>query len=394
MEQTMKPFLAARSTTMAALVALLILAGTIGYVVRDQADRLAKTQQQVGEALAGARTAAEAGNLALASQRLAEARGQLGAEGVHLPALAGAVDRFGQYVANRQADENRFQQFLQLASDGQDKMAYDPNLRGDLVARQALDLCLVLKRHDWFWRLERSVLTAEQKRQVRETAYVTLVSLADFEVRWHGKEPQAAPRSLELLQRAQAFHEPTRAFYFVRSECHRCQGNTAAAAEDVQRYKAAAARTAWDYYLPGHTAGWRGDLAEAIRSYQRALALQPNHYNALFYQAMLLGTDELKRWPEALQLFTGCIALRPEHVFAHTNRAKCYHKLGQVSEAEAAYTAAIAAVKTEMDRAYAYECRGRFYEAVGRADKAREDRARDVAHLHARSKLGLACQKE
>src|SRR5207237_6604407 len=94
--------------------------------------------------------------------------------------------------------------------------------------------------------------------------------------------------SLDLLQRAQAFHQPTRAFYFVRAKCRRGQGNTAAAAEDEKQFKAAAARTAWDYFLPGHTAGWPGDLDEAIRSYQAALGLQPSHYNSLFFLAMRL----------------------------------------------------------------------------------------------------------
>ena len=92
-------------------------------------------------------------------------------------------------------------------------------------------------------------------------------------------------RSLDLLRHAQTFHEPTRAFYFVRAECRRRRGDTAAADEDVKRFKAAEAQSAWDYFLPGHTAGWRGDLDEAIRSYHAALRLQPNHYNSLFFLA-------------------------------------------------------------------------------------------------------------
>ena len=167
---------------------------------------------------------------------------------------------------------------------------------------------------DWSSRLESSYLTADQKQQVRETAYVTLVSLADFGVRWPGfrEDPRSVARSLDLLQRAQAFHQPTRAFYFVRAECRRRQGNTAAADEDDKQFKAAAARTAWDYYLPGHTAGWRGDLDEAIRSYRAALRLQPNHYNSLYFLAMRFNTDKINRRPEAIQLYTACIALRPD----------------------------------------------------------------------------------
>src|SRR5262249_6669046 len=161
--------------------------------------------------------------------------------------------------------------------------------------------------------------------QVREMAYVTLVSLADFEVRWaylrgDWRDPRSVARSLDLLQRAQAFHQPTRAFYFVRAECRRRQGNAAAADEDEKQFKAAAARTAWDYFLPGHTAGWRGDLDEAIRSYQAALALQPNHYNSLFFLAMRLSLPKFNRHAEAIAYHTACIALRRDHVFAYTNR--------------------------------------------------------------------------
>src|SRR4029077_12682325 len=135
----------------------------------------------------------------------------------------------------------------------------------------------VLTEPDWSSRLESSYLTADQKEQVRETAYVTLVSLADYLVRWPKTrdDVRSVARSLDLLQRAQAFHEPTRAFYFVRAECRRRQGDTAATDEYENQFQAAVARTAWDYYLPGHTAGWRGDLDEAIRSYEAALRLQP-----------------------------------------------------------------------------------------------------------------------
>lgn len=145
--------------------------------------------------------------------------------------------------------------------------------------------------------------------------------------------PKSAQRSLDLLRHAQTFHEPTRAFYFVRAACRRGQGNTAAADEDWKQFKAAAARTAWDYFLPGHTAGWAGDLDDAIRSYRAALDLQPNHYNSLFFLAMRLATDKINRRQEAIAYFTGCIALRPHYYMAHRNRGCCYFRLGQLDDA-------------------------------------------------------------
>lgn len=298
-----------------------------------------------------------------------------GGEHEHLPAAAAAIDRVRQEIATRQADTERFKKFLQLASDAQDKMAYGSDLGGDEVAEEALQLFDVLTADDWPARLASSTLTADQKRQVRETAYITVVSLADFGVRWQ-REARSAQRSLDLLRRAEAWHEPTRAFFFVRAECYRLQKDAAAADEDVTRFKMTAARTAWDYYPPGHTAGWRGHLDEAIRSYRAALALQPNHFNSLFFLAMRLATDKINRRAEAVQLFTGCIALRPDHAFAYFNRAECYHKLGLLEDAEADYTAAIAAAASEYDRVSAYIFRRDFYRAVEWTEKFNQDEKR------------------
>jgi Flp pilus assembly protein TadD len=119
----------------------------------------------------------------------------------------------------------------------------------------------------------------------------------------------------------------------VRAQCRRAQGDTAAADEDEKRFNAAAARTAWDYYLPGHTAGWNGDLDEAIRSYQAALRLQPNHYNSLFFLALRFNTDRINRRPEAVQLLRACAALRPDDCDPYMARTSCYRLLGQMDDA-------------------------------------------------------------
>jgi tetratricopeptide (TPR) repeat protein len=322
------------SAAMTVLVAALMLAGGIGYVARDRAARLAQTGQRAAEALAGARTAIEARNLTLASQRIAEAQGRLGADGASLPALAAEIDAVRGEIDARQADADRFDRFLSRASDAQDKMSFGADQGGERVAEDALGLYGVLTEKDWLSRLDHSYLTAEEKQQVRETVFITLVSLADFGVRWQGlrKDPGAAARSLDLLDRAQAFHQPTRAFYFVRGQCRQLQGNTAAAAEDEKRFKAAAAQTAWDYYLPGFC--WGSLLRPAdedIRSYHAALALQPNHYNSLFFLGLRLSISN--RQAEAIGYFTACIALRPGHDLAYCYRAFCHSDLGHTDAA-------------------------------------------------------------
>jgi serine/threonine protein kinase/tetratricopeptide (TPR) repeat protein len=105
------------SATMAIVVAVMMLAGGIGYVVRDRAARLAQAEQKVAEA----RTAIEAGDFTLAGQRVAEARGHLGAERGLLPAVGADIARVlleieaqqGEIDA-RQADETRSRQFFAL----------------------------------------------------------------------------------------------------------------------------------------------------------------------------------------------------------------------------------------------------------------------------------------
>jgi serine/threonine-protein kinase len=321
------------ATTAMLTVSGFVIGGILLAVQLQNVSRVQQVSQDVRQALAGARTAIEARNLTLASQRVAEAQGRLEADAASLPALAAEVEAMRLEIDGRQADAARFSQFLQGASDAQGQrdrggIRYDGE--GGVVER-TLGLYGILTERDWSSRLDGSYLTADQKQQVREAAYATLVSLADIYIRWRGGEPKSIERSLDLLQRAQAFHQPTRAFYFVRAECRRRQADTVAAAEDEKRFQAAAAQTAWDYYLPGHTAGWRGDLDEAIRSYQAALRLQPNHYNSLFFLAMRL--TRVNREPEAVQLFTGCLALQPDDWVVYFNRSVCYYNLGQLGDA-------------------------------------------------------------
>jgi tetratricopeptide (TPR) repeat protein len=107
--------------------------------------------------------------------------------------------------------------------------------------------------------------------------------------------------------------------------------------------------------------------------------LQSNHYNSLFYLAQLFAMDKIKRWPEAIQLLTGCIALRHDDIYAYLQRAKCHQKLGQRDDAEADYTAAITAAPSEEERVYPYALRRIFYQAVGQPEKARQDHERLVS---------------
>jgi tetratricopeptide (TPR) repeat protein len=122
-------------------------------------------------------------------------------------------------------------------------------------------------------------------------------------------------------------------FFFVRGRCRQLQGNAAAAAEDEKRFQAAAAQTAWDYYLPGFFMGEMElvDLDQEIRFYQAALALQPNHYNSLFFLGVRLSLAH--RQAEAIGYFTACIALRPGHYLGYWYRSASHSDLGHLDAA-------------------------------------------------------------
>jgi tetratricopeptide (TPR) repeat protein len=348
--------------------------GTLGLVMvctlaahsLRNAGRIRELEHEVGQALAGAETAIEAGDLALAGRRVAEAKGRLEADRSTLHGLAAKADRVQQEIEGRQVDEARLRKFLKTATDAQEKMSYSGNLGGERLAEDALKMYGIETDRDWLSRLEHVHLTAEERQKARETAYVTLVSLADFRVRWEGwgDDAKSVQRSLELLEHARTFHEPTRAFYFVRSECYRRLGNQTAADEDLRQFKAAPARTAWDYYLPGHTAGWRGKLDEEIEAYKAALRLQPDHYNSLFFLAFRsLGRDNAA----AAQVFRACLALRPDHVPALRNRAIAVAELGGYEEAIAQFREVI---RIKPDDATAHDGLGNVFSSQGKLEEA------------------------
>jgi tetratricopeptide (TPR) repeat protein len=237
------------------------------------------------------------------------------------------------------------------------------------VALQALALYGVLHDERWLDRLKESYLSNHQQSEVRQTAYETLLVLADFGVRWPKlRKKETADASLMYLQKAEAFYKPTRAFYWVRKECHKFLKNKQEADKDRKRFQQTAATTAFDYYLPGHTAGWRGDLDEAVRSYEAALQIQPDHFNSLFFLAMRL--SKLGRHDEAAQIYRACTVLRPDHVPTLRNRAALIAQQGNLEEASRLLAKAI---QINPESAYSYEVRAFVYAHLKQNDKAQTD---------------------
>jgi serine/threonine protein kinase/Tfp pilus assembly protein PilF len=353
------------------LVATLLLFAFI-YAVNAKSQRDSSRRQvilAVEQSMAAARGAIETDDLALARQNMALAEERLANADTQLPQLVTSVEQLSIEVAKRSEQQQRFQRYEQQTHDGMDDILYDKGLDGQGVALQALDLYGVLSDVHWLDRLQASYISTPQQNAVRQTAYEVLLVLADYGVRWPDKRTeQTAQDSLRFLQVAVTFHEPTRAFYWVRSECHKFLKNDQQAQQDLTLFRTTAATTAFDYYLPGHTAGWRGDLKEATRSYRAALRMRPDHFNSLFFLAMRLSADGHKA--EAAEIYRACLALRQDHTPTLRNRAVLLAGTGEFEEALELVDRAIELNDTSP---VGFAARGSIFVAAHQYEKALAD---------------------
>jgi serine/threonine protein kinase/tetratricopeptide (TPR) repeat protein len=355
---------------LAAVVVVLVCGTLIAYPRYHESRRVEEVRQQVELALREAVTAIEAGDLALAEKSIANAMALVGQDRGSLSDVATRVRELSTAIGQRVADQARFDELLARARDAQDRMTYGKHLKGDTAAELTLNASFgVLEHDDWLQFLESSYLSPEQIVRARETIYDTLLCLADYGPRWL-RTAESAKRSLELLERAERFHAPTRALHWVRSECHRVLDETGARDQALALFDATAATTALDHYLPGHTAGWRGDLDTAIEAYRAALRIQPDHYNSLFFLAMRL--SKAKRFDAAIAYFTGCIALRPNHVYAIYGRGEAHEGLGDIQKAEWDFRAAVEADSSSSERVGSFKQLLEFYERTQQYEKLEE----------------------
>ena len=72
---------------------------------------------------------------------------------------------------------------------------------------------------------------------------------------------------------------------------------------------------------------------EALDSYDRALAIQPDFAQAHHGRATVLSTFELKRYEEALDSYDRALAIRPDFAEAHHGRGNVLRTFGRIKEA-------------------------------------------------------------
>jgi protein O-GlcNAc transferase len=112
-------------------------------------------------------------------------------------------------------------------------------------------------------------------------------------------------------------------------------------------------------------------FAEALASYDRVIALKPDHADAFYNRGIAL--KELRRLDEAIASYEAAIALKPNYLLAFNNRGNALQLLNRFEEAVSSYEAAIALKPDYVDalynRAIALQALGRFAEACASYDR-------------------------
>jgi tetratricopeptide (TPR) repeat protein len=378
--------------------ALLVVVGSLGWMIRDRAVRESVIARSVRDALQGGRMAMQAKDLTLARQKLAEAQALLGKGGVALADVNQEVVDFGTELETRLGAQNRLRDFLQLIEQAHEReIPQNVALDGESIAlegrnpRAAIPLILsalklygVLDQDDWSSRLEHSLLEPDQVTQIRRTVYEKLLWLAGdvlFRKEGHAADGTlpgavAARQALTYLKCAEAIPPPTRAWYWLRSRCRQPLQDSAAAKADDQRAKEAPILMAVDHWLPGLVAIGNKQEAEAVKEFESALGVDPTHYWSMLWLGWTLGDlGKGHDIGEAVRVFTGCILMRPRHAHAYVGRGHAYRKLQRYPEAIAEYSKAIALMPDHVE---AWIGRGMANHKLRQYDKALADESKAI----------------
>ncbi len=386
-----------------ALLILMTVAGSVGWIVRDRAARQAEITRQVRDSLTAARTLLADNQVARARQKLAESRSRIGEDRALLGSLAEEVEALDAELSGfarflelyDQAYELEFPRavMLVLQADGarssaaappQEPLGGDPAKAVPLLHR-SLSCYGILEHDDWIAPLEGGLLGPDQRAQVRRTVYEELLWLAgdlvtrgvDHQSGQKVSKQEAAHAGLAYLRKAEAAHRPTSAFYQVRARCRQALGEERTARMDEDLARKTRGVIALDHYLLGRTAYDGRDEAEAARQFEAALRLEPTHYWSLMRLGLCLTVlgQSKQHLMAAVTAFTGCIMKRPNNAVAWNCRGVAYDRLGQHDKALADTSRGI-----ELDPkiAVAWYNRACLHLQLGQHDKALADFSKSI----------------
>jgi len=359
-----------------AAISCLLMVPVSWSLARQGRDAVA--QRTADTALISAQAALQANDLPLAERKLAEARAVLESADHVLSEPDEQLKALQADLGKRKENDELFTHFLKDARIAGTKMGHsnDAGMGGERLARETLQLLNILDSDDWTRDLEHLAWSDAGKDQIREVVYETLLALADSLDRWDGSDERTA-EGMKILTLAEKHHAPTKGLYWCRWRFYDRLKNRPEADAAKKQYDSTPATVPLDYYIPGHTLGWWGNRDAAIKAYQAALRLQPDHYNSLFFLADRL--KHAKRYPEAVAYFTCCIALeregtavRHKRITGLEARAQAYELAGDLVSAELDLIDATRATGDPHQIISAHQELANLYERQGQLKKSRD----------------------
>jgi tetratricopeptide (TPR) repeat protein len=363
------PLTTAAIVTAALVLAIAVVAGSIGWVVRDREAQQEESTRQVKDLLSAARTLVAENQVVLARQKLADARNRIGDN----PSLFGSVADGVQALDGELARFEHFLELVDMAREAEFPQAMPLNIQrvkagvpapviqssppirvpasAVPILIQALSCYGILAQDDWSARLAAGLLGPRQTARVRRLAYEQLLWLADDVARRRidhhsGRKmsaQEAAEQALVYMRKAEAGAPATAALYRIRAACREALGQAEEARKDLALGQQAQETIALDHFLLGQAAYDAGNKEDAVRQCEAALRAEPTHFwslHLLGYCLLNLGQQE-HDFVSAAAAFTGCLLKRPEHVHTYLGRGNAYQKLQRQSEAAADYREAI-----------------------------------------------------
>jgi tetratricopeptide (TPR) repeat protein len=221
-------------------------------------------------------------------------------------------------LADARQEDERFRKFRALVTE---TFFHDTEFTGlDLASNRALtrraalaglDLYAAPGREDsWVLRPLPASVTQQDQAEIAEGCYELLLILAQTE-----PTPEQGLRRLEQTAR---LRPPTRAYHERKADYLARLGDAASADRERHAADRVEPATASEHFLAGHERFKRGEPIGAIRAFNDALRLQPDHFWAQCLSAICW--LQLKRPVEAGAGLNACLKRDPEFAWLYILR--------------------------------------------------------------------------
>ena len=197
---------------------------------------------------------------------------------------------------------------------------------------------------------------AHERARVVEGCYEVLLVWADAiaaPAGPGGTARQRARQALHLLELADALGNThglkvvPRAFYERRARYRDLAGEAGAQA-DRTRARGLAPTAALDHFLEALQAWKQNRVRDALRGCEQALSLQSDHFWAQYVQALC--HLKARKWDLARASLTGCLARRPDFLWARLLRASALVEDRETDRAEADFGLVLERATTPLTR--------------------------------------------